>query len=749
MKKATQRLLSLLCIELCLVWLVPAQQTATRPAAQTAKPAAQSAAPMVTIPGGMFKFSASTTIVLVNLQVKDSKGNPVTNLKPSDVTITENGKPQQIASFEFENIDAGPGLTVAANGAGNVGPSGEELSKVAVKPNAPAAAPTASLASASSQTAEQNQAAFNNRRLMVIYFDLTTMAPEDLGSAIDSATNYVKKQMQPADLVAIASLGTDLNLNQDFTSDKDKLIKVLDSLNPNIAAGYVDGGDGTTDGTADDANSFAVDDSEFNLMNADRSLEGLMSLADMLAPIPQKKTVLVFTSGFTQNGVDNEITERSAINAAVKANVSFYTADPRGLQALPPGGSANTASIRGASATQGGSTLSALGSQFSQQETMSTLATETGGKSFLDTSNFAPVYTSIQQDTRSYYLITYHSTDHAKDGKYRKISVKVDRPDVKLNYRPGYTADADINHLSAEGREAQMQDELTSDTPEEALNIYATDGYFELDPHRYFVPVALAIPGGEIPLKGIHANSTPTVDIYGTATDQAGRQIGHVDSTIKLDEKVIGGSTQQIQTKNLQWTTGFVLAPGQWYELRFAARENQTGQLGAYRTRIYVPDIDAQAAKSPVALRVSSVIAGNQLETARPNPDDPMTESGTEVVPSVTKVFAVNQNLYLYFEVYDPKVTNGATNLKTDVAFYQGKTKAFESQLLTTEQVTDPKRNAAVIQIQIPLSQLKPGYYTCQVNAIDDAAGRFAFPRFTVLVRQAPTAAAATSPGTR
>ena len=72
----------------------------------------------------------------------------------------------------------------------------------------------------------------------------------------------------------------------------------------------------------------------------------------------------------------------------------------------------------------------------------------------------------------------------------------------------------------------------------------------------------------------------------------------------------------------------------------------------------------------------------------------------------------------------------------SNVSFFQGDTKAYETPLVSLQEITVPGRKAAVFQLDVPLAQLKPGLYTCQVNVIDDAAGRFVFPRLAMLVRQ-------------
>ena len=78
----------------------------------------------------------------------------------------------------------------------------------------------------------------------------------------------------------------------------------------------------------------------------------------------------------------------------------------------------------------------------------------------------------------------------------------------------------------------------------------------------------------------------------------------------------------------------------------------------------------------------------------------------------------------------------------SNVAFFQGKAKAYESSLVELTELNARERKAAVFQLDVPLTSLKPGFYTCQVNVIDDAGGHFLFPRLALLIRQESSSAA-------
>jgi VWFA-related protein len=679
-----------------------------------------------------YTFKAEAELVLVNVSVRDRDGNLVRDLKPEDFTILEDGKPQKVSSFDIENMANVPAVETAAQQV-------NLLSTPAKKATAVPANPTLSA---------QAQA-IKDRRLIILFFDLSAMEPDEIERSAAAAQNYVDKQMQPADLVAVVSLGNSIVLNQDFTSDRAQLKKALQGFNLGAGAGFEEGNVGTTEGTPDNANSFTVDDTEYNIFNTDRRLEAIRSIASQVASVPQEKALIYFSSGMDRTGIENESELRSATNAAVLANMAIYTMDIRGLQALPPGGAAQNASLRGVSPYNGQSTLNDLNSNFTTQETLVSLSVDTGGRAYLDSNDFTRVFRGVQQDMDMYYLLGYHSTNTARDGKFRKITVRVNRPGVKLEYRKGYYAEADFRHSNKEDRERQLQEELASDLPSTDLPLYLATGYFRLADNRYYIPISLIVPGSAIPFTRNHDQDKATLDILGVVTDERRVPVGGIRDTVKLAVN----AANEVQRKNVQYDNGLVLPPGK-YHLKIVVRENENGQMGAFETDFAIPDLKS------TPLKMSSIVMASQIQPAgkHENPNDPLIRNGSQIIPSVTRVFSTGQHLYFYYEVYDPartryanteaangkrangenRATGEAKNvvrLLSNVSFFKGDVKAYETSLTEIHEVAVPDRHAAIFQLEVPLSELKPGFYTCQINVIDDAAGHFVFPRLTMLVR--------------
>ncbi len=662
-----------------------------------------------------YTLKARSELVLVNVTARDKKGSLVRDLTADDFTVLEDGKQQKVSSFDIENADAVPETA-----------AGPEQATVLSVPKPRAAAPPAE--------AQPAQPALKDRRLVILFFDLSAMQPDEIERSLTAAQKYVDQQMAPADLVSVVSLGSAVRVEQDFTSDRALLKQALNRLNPAAGAGFEEGSTGATEGTPDTGQPFTADDTEYNIFNTDRRLEALRSVAAAVSRIEQKKSLIYFSSGMNRTGIENQSQLRAAVNAAVRSNLAIYTMDIRGLQALVPGGEAQSASLRGTAAYSGRATQNALNANFSSQETLVTLAGDTGGHAFLDTNDFGQVFKRVQDDTATYYMLAYRSSNPARDGKFRHIVVQVRRPGLKLEYRRGYYAPADFQHSTREDRELQLDQELASDLPTTDLPVYLATGYFRLADNKFFVPVSLVVPGSEIPFTRGGDQDRATLDVIGAVTDDNKRPMSTLRDTVKFNVR----GAQEVRRKNVQYNSGFVLPAGK-YHLKFVVRENQSGRLGSFETDLVVPELKT------APLKMSSVVLASQLQpAAKRRNENPLIRDGSELIPNVTHVFSSGQHLYLYYEVYDParqaaaKASERQQGIRvlTNVAFFSGKVKTYETPLVEAQQLNVPDRKAAVFQLDVPLTSLKPGFYTCQVNVIDDAAGRFTFPRLALLVRQ-------------
>jgi VWFA-related protein len=669
---------------------------------------------------GAYVLRAESDLVLTNVVARDAKtGQVILGLKQSDFTVLENGKAQQISDFDFESVDMAKPLNEAT------------ISGLA------------SSARGKTATSGVRPEDLKDHRLIVFFFDLTSMQPEDLDRSVDAAKEFLNHKLQPADLIALVSLDTELKVDQDFTSDKDLLIGKIGMYNGTEGSAFAQGATANSN-QVEDASGYTPDESEYNDINTDRELFALRAISQSLEKINQKKSLLYFSGGLSRDGIENQASLRSAINAAVRANLSIYSLDARGLQTVSLG-DASTGSLRGTAAYNGAGLQKSFDANFASQETLSTLSVDTGGKAFFDNNDFSPAFAQIQRDTSAYYVIGFHSSNQARDGRFRKLTVKVNRPGVKLEYRPGYYAPADFKHSGKEDRERDLEDELASELPATDVALYLDAYYFRMDENRFYVPVSLIVPGSQIPFVKGGDRDKATLDVIGEVIDDAKRPIGHVRETVKLavDQQ------QQARQKNIQYSTSFNLPPGK-YHLKFVVRENQNGHMGSFETDVVLPDM------KKVPLKMSSILLASQRVPTKAT--NPLVHEGEQYVPNISHVFRQGQHLYLLYEVYGPakvkpadattKVAKGAINLMSSLELIQGSTKVFETPVVQATALNVQGRDAVAVELDVPLDKLKPGTYIGQLNVIDDAGGSFAFPRFAVLVRENEPAAAPAAGGT-
>ena len=697
------------------------------PAAQSAFP--QNSTSVVTsTPQAGYVLKENAELVLTNVVARDAKtGEIVKGLKQSDFKIYENGKEQKISTFDFESVDMATPLNEATVSGLAAGPSANGSKAVVVaKPEE-----------------------LRNHRLIVMFFDLTSMQPEDLERSVEAAQDFLKNKLQPADLVALVSLGDTLTVDQDFTADKNALINEVGAYNGTEGQGFTPGATANSN-QVEDTTAYTPDESEYNDINTDRELFAIKAISQSLSKIDERKSMLYFSGGISRDGIENEASLRAAINAAVRANLAIYSVDTRGLQAIGPLGDASTGSYRGSTGYNGTGLLNNMNANFDSQEVMGTLSHDTGGTAFFDSNDFAPAFAKVQSDTSAYYAIGFHSTNPARDGKYRKLTIKIDKPGIKLEYRPGYYAPADFRHSGREDREQELDDQLASDLPATDIPVYMDAMYFRLNENRFYVPVSLLIPGSQIPFVKGGDKDKATLDVIGEVIDEVRRPVGRVRQTVKLNLDQSLGARQ----KNIQYTTSFDLPPGK-YEVKFVVRENQTGRMGSFEATITLPDLK----KSP--LKMSSIVLASTREPSKVkgNEPDPLIRNGEQYVPNIAHVFRQNQHMYLLYEIYDPahekpaagtKEDKSAIDLLSSLELIQGSTKVYETPIVQAKSINVEGRDAVAVELDVPLNGLKPGQYLCQLNVIDDAAGSFAFPRFAVLVREpapsaAPPAAAAGS----
>jgi VWFA-related protein len=670
-------------------------------------------------------FHSGTRLIVQTVTVKDKDGHPVEGLTAKDFIVSEDGELQTVSFVEFERLPDRPVETAAA----------------AAPPSIP---PRAAAAPATTQgqivAPPPGDTRYRDRRLLVLYFDLTAMPPADQMRAYTAAQKFISTLMQPTDLVAIMTFGGGaVRVKQDFTGDRAQLRDVIDTL----IYGDDKDGDGIPD-NADIGTAFGQDDAEFSILNTDRQLSALQTAATMLRPLPEQKSVIYFASGLRLNGVDNQAQLRATTNAAIRANVSLFPIDARGLLAQAPLGDATRPSPGGIGMFSGQQAQTIVTSFQRSQDTLYSLAKDTGGSAMFDYNDLSLGIVRAAQAVASYYIIGYYSSHGANDGRFHKVKVSLAAGlSADLSYRQGYFADKEFAKFTAADRERQLEEALMLENPVTDITIAMEVNYFQLNSAEYFVPVALKIPGSELALARRRGAQHTVIDFIGEVKDDYGITVQNVRD--RLDIKLSDDAAGQLARRPIQYETGFTLLPGK-YVIKFLARDSETGRIGTFQSAFAVPNLNKEQKRIPI----STVVLSSQLvplsdalynvkQKVAAEAANPLVHDGQKLIPSVTRVFSRGRDLYVFVQAYQ-RGPAGMQPLVAFVSFYRGEVKAFETEPLSVTGGPggpgglDARTKAVPLRFSLPLERFAPGRYDCQVTVLDPAAQKVAFWRAPIVV---------------
>jgi VWFA-related protein len=665
-------------------------------------------------------LKVNVQLVVETVSVKDKQGKAVEGLTAKDFTVTENGVPQVISFFQYEELPnaAPPEPESASAPAVRVY---DKLVRTQILPEAPG----------------NNR--YKDRRLLALYFDMTSMPPADQFRALNAGQKFIETEMRPNDLVAILRYsGGSVDVLSDFTADRGLLLSILQTLLVGEDRGLEET---TTDASTSDVGAaFGQDDTEFNVFNTDRQLAALQTAAKMLGQLSEKKELIYFASGLRLNGLDNQAQLHATIDDAIRAGVSFWPIDARGLVAEAPLGDATKASQGNIGMYTGAAAL-ALTSDFQQsQDTLYALGNDTGGKALFDYNDLARGLVQAEQAISSYYILGYYTTDKAEDGKFRRIKISLNgNLAASLDYRQGYYAGKEFKQFTPADKERQLEDALMLPDPITDLTIAMEIDYFQLNRAEYFTPIVVKIPGRELALAKRRGAAHTLLDFIGEIKDEDGTTVSNLRD--KVDIKLSDATAAELAKRPIEYDAGFTLLPGK-YTIKFLARDAETGRIGTYQTTFVIPNLNHEEKRIPI----SSVVLSSQrvhlkealynavkAKDEKQEATNPLVENGWKLVPSVTRVFKRDQSLFVYLQAYE----QGAAPVRPLVAFvsfYRGQKKAFETPPEQVTYTSNSRLNPVPVRFDVALHQLAPGEYECQVTVVDPGGQKGAFWRAPIVL---------------
>jgi VWFA-related protein len=663
----------------------------------------------------------TTQLVVETVAVKDKDGRDIEGLTAKDFTVTEDGVPQEISFFEFQKLpDASEAVPLPEPARPRLL---ARLPRTQISPEVP------------------GKIRYSDRRLLVLYFDVSAMHPADQLRALTAAKTFIRTQMTSADLMAMMVFsGGAVRVLVDFTADRDRLLSAIETM---IYGEDEDATETPEDIAADTGAAFGQDDAEFNIFNTDRQLSALQTAVRMLATLSEKKSLIYFAGGMRLSGVDNQAQLHATINAAVRAGVSFWPIDARGLTAQAPMGDASRGSPGGLSMYTGGAAMAMMTSMQRSQDTLWTMAADTGGKAMLDSNDLAEGIVRAQQSISSYYILGYYASNQALDGRFRRIRIALNNGmSASLDYRQGYYAGKVFAKFTAADKERQLEEALMLPDPITELTIAMEIDYFQLNRAEYYVPLIVKIPGRELALARRGGHEHTRIDFIGEVKDDFGTTIQNVRD--KVDVKLSDATAAELAKRPIQYDTGFTLLPGN-YRIKFLARDAETGRIGTYQTDFRIPNLNREEKRIPISsvvlssqridLRDAIFNAARDRDREKSDAVNPLVQDGQKLIPSVTRVFHKAREMYVFLQAYD-RSAGGDQAMVAYVTFYRGGAKAFETQPLAVAEPPHPASKAVNLRFSLSLEKLPPGEYLCQVTVLTPTGQKAAFWQAPVMLIQ-------------
>jgi VWFA-related protein len=676
-----------------------------------------------------YTLTVKSQLVVETVVVKDKQGKFIGGLTAKDFNVTEDGVAQTIRFCEHEELPLTADPLPATSSEDEQITIYKRLTRTQLAPEDP------------------DHARYKGHRLLAMYFDMTAMRPDDQLRALSAAEKFVREQMTAADLVSILRFsGGSVDVLQDFTADRNRLLSILQTMIVGEGQGSVESIDDAS--SADTGAAFGQDDSEFNIFNTDRQLSALQTAAKMLGQMNEKKSLIYFASGLRLNGVDNQAQLHATIDAAVRAGVSFWPVDARGLVAQAPLGDATQGSP-GNAGLYSGTAAQAVTDKFQQsQDTMYSLAADTGGKALFDNNDLTRGIVQAQRAISDYYIVGYYTTNTAQNGHFRKVKVAVDAAlGASLEYRQGYYANKEFARFTSADKERQLEDALMLGDPVTDLTIAMEINYFQLNRAEYFVPIMVKIPGRELALAKKFGAEHTLIDFVCEIKDEiTGATVSNVRDDVNI--KLSDASATELARRPVEYDTGFTLTPGR-YSIKFLARDDETGRIGTYQTTFVIPNLNKETKRIPIS---SVVLSGQHIDlkdalynaakgkdAAKNDAANPLVSNGLKLIPSVTRVFSTDRDLFVYLQAYTGSPSATATDksagpLVAFVSLYRDQKKAFEAVPIAVAPNQGSRLGMVPLSFTVSLGGLAAGRYECQVSVLDPAEHRAAFWQGSIML---------------
>lgn len=640
-------------------------------------------------------FKVEINYVEVDAVVTDAAGNFVSDLKPSDFQIFEDGKPQKVSAFSLINIPIERAETPL-------------FAREPIEPDV-----------------RSNDRQFDGRLYVIALDDLHTHPLRSV-RVKQAAKQFIERRLGANDLAAVVHLSGRANAAQDFTNNRRLLVAAVDKFLgrkiPSATLGRIDEYYRLRD--LREPGERINDPNDFERgYQARQTLSSVKSLAEWMSGIRGRRKALVLIS----EGIDYDIYDifnardattimeeaRDVIAAATRGNVSIYGVDPRGLTSL--GDEAIEIQSLPDDTSLGLGPQSLLNEVRLSQDSLRVLSDETGGFAVVNTNDFVDAFDRIVRDNSSYYLLGYYPTNERRDGRFRRIEVRLSRPGLTVRARKGYVAPrgrpSTPPALAAGSNDAStaIREVLNNPLPVSGLSLSVFAAPFKGVAPNASVAVTVEASGADLKFTEKDGKFVNSVELSMIAVDADGKSKGGDGATLNMGLKP--DTYQRVSTGGVRMISRLNLPPGR-YQLRVAGRETGAGKAGMVVYDLEVPDF-SKAPLSMSGVVLTSTSAG-QVMTTRPD------ESFKDVLPgppTTRRDFDRSETVGLFAEVYD---NEGAKPHQVDIATTvraEGGTSVFQHREERASSELGGARGGYGYTAQFPLKDMRPGLYVLRVEA--------------------------------
>jgi VWFA-related protein len=651
-------------------------------------------------------FRVEVNYVEVDAAVTDAQGNPVTNLTAADFEVLEDGRPQKVTNFSLVHLAI----------------------ERAVRPLF-AAQPI----EADVQTNEQTEG-----RIYLIVLDDLHVEPSRNLRVKTAVRRFLEQNFGTNDLAAIAYTSGRANDAQEFTNNTRLLLRAVDRFTgrklPSSTVEQLAGLKSNPDGIGMVAGTDAF--KEERPFRARNVMNTVRTLADFMGGVRGRRKAMILVSEgvdydiFAATGLDGSTASvvisdtHDAIAAATRGNVVIYGVDPRGL-------ASGTEDLIGVSSILSDpdpekslGTQSIMGEQSRSQDSLRVLASATGGFAAVNRNDLNTAFDRIVSENSSYYLLGFYPANDRRNGRFRKLEVRVKRPGLHVRSRSGYYEPRgrapNTPARPATAVAPAIADALGSPIPIAGVPVKVFAAAFKGAAPNASVAITIELDVNRLDFVEKEGTFNERLEVAYAALDVNGKVFPGSTHTVNLAMKP--DTFARVKARGFRVLTKMDLPPGR-YQLRVAAG-NATGKVGTVLYDVEVPDFS----KSPLGMSGVALTARSAQEVVTMKPMDPLAEM-LPAPPTAAREFARGDILALFAEFYEnmPNTPPHTLDFRAELRAEGGQVVQSASDERSSTELTGPSTGAQGapkgrgiggygFNAQLSLADVEPGLYVLHVE---------------------------------